>query len=100
MSLPIVLLSGADGDLQDIFNRFEEYQEGFGDEFIVAVDAYLTRIGQFPEIAPVYLERIRRQVLQKYPFGIFYQPEPSRVLVFAVLDLRQDERNIVKRLKG
>ncbi len=28
MSLPVEFLSGADADLQGIFNRFEEYQNG------------------------------------------------------------------------
>jgi len=57
MSLPIVLLSGADDDLQQLFNKFEDYKDGFGEEFLVAVDAYRTRIGEFPEIAPVYLHK-------------------------------------------
>ncbi len=55
MSLPSEFLSGADGDLQTIFNRFEEYREGFGVEFLVIVDVYLSRIGAFPEIAPLYV---------------------------------------------
>src|SRR5207302_9392905 len=44
MSCRVELLSGADADLQDIFNRLEDYREGFGVEFMLAVDAYLTRI--------------------------------------------------------
>ncbi len=71
MSLPVEFLSGADADLQTIFNRFEEYREGFGVEFLTIVDAYLTRIGAFPEIAPLYVDNIRRQIMQTFPFGIF-----------------------------
>lgn len=54
MSLRVVLLSGADADLQEVFNRFEDYRDGFGLEFMTVVDAYLTRIAAFPEIAPIY----------------------------------------------
>ena len=49
MSLCVEFLSGADADLQEIFNRFENYREGFGTEFITVVDAYLARIAAFPE---------------------------------------------------
>jgi hypothetical protein len=50
MSLRVEFLSGADADLQEIFNRFEDYRQGFGTEFITVVDAYLARIAAFPEI--------------------------------------------------
>jgi hypothetical protein len=59
MSLPVEFLSGADADLQEIFNRFEDYREGLGVEFVTVVDAYLARIAVFPEIGPTYFERIR-----------------------------------------
>jgi hypothetical protein len=99
MSVRVEFLSGADADLQEIFNRFDDYREGFGTEFITVVDAYLARIAAFPEIAPAYFGSIRRQVMQRFPYGIFYQPEPKRILVAAVLDLRQDERQILRRLQ-
>ena len=99
MSLRVEFLSGADADLQEIFNRFEDYRQGFGVEFMTVVDAYLARIAVFPEIAPIYLEGIRRQVMQRFPYGIFYEPEPTRILVAAILDLRQDEQQILRRLQ-
>jgi hypothetical protein len=99
MSLLVEFLSGADADLQQVFNRFEDYREGFGVEFMLAVDAYLARIAVFPEIAPRYFERIRRQVMQNFPYGIFYEVLPTRILVTAILDLRQDPEKIRHRLR-
>ncbi len=98
MSLPIEFLFGADADLQELFVRFEERREGFGVEFLILVDAYLTRISAFPHIAPKYLGQVRRQIMQTLPYGIFYDATPTRVLVIAILDLRQDEREIFQRL--
>ena len=99
MSLRVEFLSGADADLQEIFNRFEDYRDGFGVEFMTVVDAYLARLVAFPEIAPVYFEKVRRQVLHRFPYGIFYVPQPTKILVMAILDLRQDERRILRRLQ-
>jgi len=98
MSLPVEFLSGADADLQGAINGFEDYREGFGIEFMAAVDAYLTRLAAFPESAPAYTERVRRQVMRGFPYGIFYQPYPTRILVVAILDLRQDPEAIQRRL--
>jgi hypothetical protein len=99
MSLPVDLLVGADADLQQIFERFEGYREGFGIELVTAVDAYLARTAAFPEITPVYVENVRRQVMQGFPYGIFYEPYPTRIIVVAILDLRQDEREIRHRIR-
>ena len=99
MSLRVEFLSGADAELQEVFNRFEDYLDGFGVEFLTVVDAYLARIAAFPEIAPIYLESVRRQVMQRFPYGIFYEPQPTRILVTAILDLRQDEQLILRRLR-
>jgi hypothetical protein len=69
MSLPVEFLSGADADLQGIFNRLEDYRDDFAVEFMMAVDAYLSRIAVFPESAPLYSEKVRRQVMRGFPFG-------------------------------
>ena len=99
MSLPVEFLSGADADLQEIFNRLEDYRKEFGVEFLVAVDAYLARVSTFPEIAPVYFGKVRRQLMQGFPYGIFYEPHPTRILVAAILDLRQNPQNIYRWLQ-
>jgi hypothetical protein len=66
---------------------------------MAAVDAYLTRIAVFPAIAPIYLDEVRRQVMRRFPYGIFYRPYPTRIVVIAILDLRQDEEQIRRRLR-
>ena len=56
MSLPVEFLSGADAELQGTFNRFEDYRDGSGLEFMAAVDAYLARISVFPGNCPHLLQ--------------------------------------------
>ena len=65
----------------------------------MAVDAYLARIATFPQTAPVYIGRVRRQVMQRFPYGVFYEAHPTRILVAAILDLRQDPEKIRRRLR-
>ena len=98
MSLPIEWLAGADADLQAAFDRFEDQREESGTKFLALIERYLERIGHLPEIAPSYLQRIRRQVMKQSVYGIFYVVEPTRIVIIALLDLRQDERQIRRRL--
>jgi len=99
MNLPVVFLAGADADLQAAFNQFEDYREGFGVEFMQALDAHLARAAMFPLLAPVYLGKVRRQVMRGFPYGVFYQPHATRIIVVAILDLRQDPERIRRRLE-
>lgn len=55
---------------------------------------------QHPEIPPVYGGAYRRMLIRDFPYGIFYQVQPKRVIVAAVLDLRQDPKAIQRKLFG
>ncbi len=99
MSLRIDFVSGADVELQEAFSRFEDYRDGFGVEFLTVVEAYLARIVAFPKIAPLYLDSVRRQVMRRFPYSIFYQEQPARIMVTAILDLRRDESETIRRLR-
>jgi hypothetical protein len=43
MSLPVEFLSGADAELQQIFDRFEDYRDGFGVDFMTIADRHFAR---------------------------------------------------------
>jgi plasmid stabilization system protein ParE len=96
--MELILLSHADLDIQTAFNRCDEYQSGRGEIFIQQLDAALGLLRKYPEIAPVYSAPYRRMLLKNLPYGIFYQAQPKRIVVVAILDLRQDPRSLEKRL--
>ena len=42
----------------------------------------------------------RKLLVPDHPYGFFYVVEPSRVVIVAVLDLRQDPKAIERRLRS
>jgi len=96
----LILLLQADQDIQTAFNRYEEFQEGRGEVFMCHLDAALTLVRQHPEMAPVYGGRYRRMLIRDFPFGIFYEVQPKRIVVGAIMDLRQDPETIRRKLHG
>ena len=96
----LILLLQADHDIQAAFNRYEEFQAGRGEVFMRHMDAALTLLRQHPEMAPVYGDRYRRMLIRDFPYGIFYEVQPKRIVVGAVLDLRQDPETIRRKLPG
>jgi toxin ParE1/3/4 len=96
--MEIVLLLAADEDLQAAFEWVGRHREGRGKEFISDVDRALDQVRHFPRSGKVYRGRYRRLLIPKYPFGIFYVVETDRVVIHAIMDLRQDPKSIERRL--
>ena len=96
----LVLLLQAELDIQAAFNRYEGFQEGRGEVFLHHLDAAITLMRQHPEIAPVYGEAYRRMLIRDFPYGVFYQVQTNRLIVAAVMDLRQDPEAIRRKLSS
>ena len=64
------------------------------------LDVALGYVRNFPEIAPYFLGFYRRYLIAGFPYGIFYTLEGNRVIITAVMDLRQSPEMIRKRLGG
>ena len=96
----LILLSQADLDVQAAFERYEGYQQGRGEVFMRQLDAALTLLRRHPEAAPVYAGPYRRMLVREFPYGVFYQAQPARIIVAAIMDLRQDPRAIRRKLAG
>ncbi|WP_395736624.1 type II toxin-antitoxin system RelE/ParE family toxin [Prosthecobacter sp.] len=88
----IVLLQGAQSDLLSIYAVQ-------GEQTYLRVDQALGILRLFPEAGPMHHKnKIRRLVVTRTHFGVFYSITGTRVLVGAVMDLRQSPRHIVNRL--
>lgn len=94
----LVWTSGATSDLQTIYTSL---QEPVGEELLGEIDAVLSLLKQFPRQARIYGGNIRRILLGKGNlYGLFYSIEGRRVVIAAVLDLRQDPNRIQALLKS
>jgi plasmid stabilization system protein ParE len=94
----VIFLHGAEADLLAAWMRYEEILPGLGDRFEAEVRAALLRIVELPESAPVYAGEFRRLLVRRFDHGIFYRVHGVRIVVTAVLDLRQDPATIRQRL--
>jgi plasmid stabilization system protein ParE len=97
--IELTVLLAAESDIQAAYNRFEEYQEGFGLKFIQDLELAYEYLRHHPRMGRLYKSNQHRFLLSSYPFGIFYAVEGNRIVISAVLDLRQDPEMIRRRLE-
>lgn len=90
MALPIVFRPGVGRDLAAAYQWYEQQIGGLGEQFLVEVNASFDTIEQFPGMfAPFYAD-VRRVLVSRFPYAVFYRLEPHRIVVLAVLHTARD----------
>jgi toxin ParE1/3/4 len=90
VSLRIRFKPAAEHDVESAFRWYEDHRSGLGSEFLAAVDSAVSLIVSNPEIGPVVRVRVRRLVLRRFPYLLFYVIEPEEVLVLACMHASRD----------
>ena len=85
MTRRFILRPRAECDIQSTFEWYESQRPGLGDEFLVSLRERLETVRSFPEAFPVLYRDVRRAVVSRFTYVVFYVVRPTRVAVLAVL---------------
>jgi toxin ParE1/3/4 len=77
-------------DLSNQYLWYETQKPGLGDEFLDAADRTFRDLETSAEIYRAVLPQIRRVLLRRFPFAVFFIIDESDVYVLAVLHGRRD----------
>jgi plasmid stabilization system protein ParE len=93
------LLESALRDLTNGRNFYERQSQGLGNYFL---DSLFSDIDSLVLYAGIHrkLWGFHRLLSKRFPYGIYYQFDGKNVLVYRVLDLRQNPRTIRAVLKS
>lgn len=92
MSRAFVVRPEAEEDLSEARQWYENRREGLGDEFIDQVDVAFDRIRRMPLVpAPKYKD-VRRVLLKRFPYAVFYHVDDNQITIVAVYHTSRDPR--------
>lgn len=77
--------------------RWYEKEAVRGDDFLAAAEATIGRIQESPFQFPIVWRDVRRALLRRFPYGLFFRVETDTVVVIACFHGRRDPRRLVKR---
>lgn len=97
MSVPLIITHKAEMDLAEAKAWYEDKREGLGKEFVMCVEAALDHIRRSPTAAKEVFPTVRRLVVRRFPYGIFYRVDPDQIAVLAVYHSRRDPRGWQER---
>ena len=90
MSLPIALRDEAQAEFDEAFDWYESKRAGLGSEFVAEIQKVFDRIAVTPLLHRAVLADIRKAVVRRFPYCVYYRPHADRIEVIAVFDTRRD----------
>lgn len=98
MSLPVVLRGEAEAEFDEAFDYYEQQRPGAGVKLASRVQSVLDQIAAFPESHAVVLADIRKAVVSRTPYCVYYRADASRVEVIAVFHSSRNPSNWQRRV--
>ncbi len=74
----------AEADLAEAFAYYEGQLAGLGHEFITTLEEQLERVAANPLHYQIDYREVRRAVIRRFPYAVFYLVEGAVVVVLAI----------------
>jgi plasmid stabilization system protein ParE len=88
----LLLRAEAAADVEAAYVWYEKQRPGLGAEFLDAVQSTLGMIREHPAAAPVVHEDIRRSLLKRFPYGVYYRQIAGDIVVIACFHASRNPR--------
>lgn len=89
MTYRLVVRRQAKLDLRRATQWYEEQRPGLGRDLVAQVGNVLDRITDNPHQWQVIYRDVRRAIVQKFPYGVFYRIDGFDIVVFAIFHLHR-----------
>ena len=90
----------AEADVRNARAWYRERGLELGEEFLRSLDACLASIQRLPESHPVVYRDMRRALLSRFPYGVFYVRENDAITVLACFHAKRDPVTWQERARG
>lgn len=98
MKYQIYFRSEAESDLQQAYDWYQSIMPGLGDDFLISVDAAVHSVQRNPRLYLLVYKNVRRALLRRFPYGLFYVIRGTNIVVLAAFHMRQDLRGMKNRI--
>lgn len=87
----------AEADIIGAFAWYEDQRTGFGSEFLAEISSAVDAVIYEPLRFPVVYRSIRRALVHRFPYGLFFVVAGEEVTILAVLHLARNPRRMQRR---
>jgi len=90
----VIVRDEAEADITDAAIWYEQQQAGLGGEFLDEIESALERAAENPFRFPCFRRKpeVRRVLIRRFPYRVFFIRRTDAVVVFRVLHSAQHDR--------
>ncbi len=89
MARRLVVQPQSDLDIQAATLWYEDQQSGLGVDFLNELERVFQRISENPQQFPQLEHTVRRALLHRFPYGVYFLVEAQDVKILAILHLHR-----------
>ena len=93
----LILRPEAEEDLQSAVDWYEDRRAGLGREFTTCIEAALALMLAQPSLGSLVFRDVRRHLVRRFPYAVFYVVAVDTVVVVAILHQRRDPLTVTRR---
>ncbi len=94
----VIFTQAARGELIEAQDWYEREATGLGRRFRQAIDALMDRMSDNPREFPIVFKNIRRALLQRFPYSLFFVVDDDALIVIACFHASRDPSHWQKRI--
>lgn len=80
----IIFACQAEEEIAEAYFWYEEREPGLGDRFFQALKRSVKAVALQPEIHPLRFDQVRRALVQKFPYAIYFEHDEEFIYVHSV----------------
>ncbi len=92
MRFQLILRPEAESDVEEVYAWYEKRREGLGRDFVKELEKLFASIQESPRMYPRDHRELRRALLKRFPYAVFYTLRSDEVVVSAVFHQSRDPR--------
>lgn len=89
----------ADAELAEARQWYAQQQPDLDLEFMDEIDDALSRVVRNPQLYPIVYSTLRRAVVRRFPFAMFYEVTADTIQIIAVFHSRRDPETWKSRVE-
>lgn len=98
MTRRLAILPQAELDVSGAAAWYEDRRTGLGDKFLDELESVLQRVINNPSQFPKIKKQIRRALLRRFPYAVYFDVTGETLELIAVLHQRRDSKTWEKRI--
>jgi toxin ParE1/3/4 len=82
----------AEAEIEEAYHWYEGQRDGLGADFLLCLEEGLEKLRKNPEMYPVVHKNVRRLLIRRFPYGIFYIARQDVTTILAVFHGHRDPK--------